>query len=137
LIDKDGLEQFIDVMTKRDDEAFCLMRYTRQDDVRIKVRNRISKKSKIIILFKELTAQLERYSEKSLKLKRASEEEIIEFSSLQIELDKIAETFRRSHAQRQQLIKRWETILIQMQRKDHEIDTLAIVSESNSSSAFE
>jgi hypothetical protein len=25
-------------MTKRDEEAFCLMKYTRQDDIRIKVR---------------------------------------------------------------------------------------------------
>jgi hypothetical protein len=71
--------------------------------------------------------ELERYSEKSIQLKRATDEEIIEYTGLQNELDKIAETFRRSHKQRQQLIKRWETILEQMQRKDQDIDILAIV----------
>ncbi len=71
--------------------------------------------------------ELERFSEKSTQLKRATEEELIEYSGLQIELDKIADTFRRSHTQRQQLIKRWEIILEQMQRKDHDIDILAIV----------
>jgi len=71
--------------------------------------------------------ELERFSIKSIQLKRATEEEIIEYSGFQVELDKIAETFRRSHTQRQQLIKRWEIILEQMQRKDHDIDRLAIV----------
>jgi hypothetical protein len=79
---------------------------------------------------KELTTQLERYSEKSIKLKRATEEEIIEYSSFQVELDKIADTFRRSHLQRQQLIKRWETILLQLQRKDYDIDRLAMVNKN-------
>ncbi|CAF1211887.1 unnamed protein product [Rotaria sordida] len=110
LIEKDALEQLIDIIKKNDDETFCLMKYTQQDNIRIK----------------ELTAQLERYSEKSIKLKRAMEEGRIEYYSLQVELDKIADRFRRSYIQRQQLIKRWETILVQMQRKDHDIDRLAI-----------
>jgi predicted nuclease with TOPRIM domain len=83
-----------------------------------------------LVCFQELITELERYSEKSIQLKRATEEELIEYSGLQVELDKIAETFRRSHQQRQQLIQRWETILQQMQRKDNEIDILAIVCSS-------
>ena len=62
-----------------------------------------------------------------MKLKRTTEEERIEYSSLEVELDKIAATFRRSHKQRQQLIQQWERILVQMQRKDDDIDKLAIV----------
>ncbi|CAF2975661.1 unnamed protein product [Rotaria sp. Silwood2] len=111
LIEKDTLEKLIDVIKKNDEETFCLMKYTRQDNIRIK----------------ELTAQLERDSEKSIKLKRAIEEGRIEYYGLQVELDKIADIFRRSYTQRQQLIKRWETILVQMQRKDYDIDRLAIV----------
>ncbi|CAF4134162.1 unnamed protein product, partial [Rotaria sp. Silwood2] len=110
LIEKDTLEKLIDVIKKNDEETFCLMKYTRQDNIRIK----------------ELTAQLERDSEKSIKLKRAIEEGRIEYYGLQVELDKIADIFRRSYTQRQQLIKRWETILVQMQRKDYDIDRLAI-----------
>ena len=83
------------------------------------------------IIVKELTAELERLSEKFVKFKRANEEEIIEYHGLEIELEKIADKFRRSYAQRQQLIKRWETILAQMQQKDTDIDKNAIVIETN------
>lgn len=126
-IDKDDLEQLIDSMKKRDEEMFCLMKYTRQDDIRIKVKTKNSFEKSYLIILKGLTTELEQYSEKSIQLKRATEEEIIEYTGFQVELDKIAETFRRSHKQRQQLIKRWETILEQMQRKDHNIDQFSIV----------
>jgi UDP-glucose:O-linked fucose beta-1,3-glucosyltransferase len=132
LTEKEALEKLIDVMKKRDEEAFCLMRYTRQDDIRIKVKNKKKRiRTFLFVDSKELTTELERYSEKSIQYKRATEEEIIEYSSREIELDKIADQFRRSHQQRQQLIKRWETILEQMQRKDYDIDTLAMVYPSN------
>ena len=115
LTDKNAFEDLIDMMNKRDEEAFCLMRYTRQDDIRIK----------------ELTAELERYTARSINLKRTTEDELIEYSISEIELDKIAEQFRRSYHQRQQLIKRWETILEQMQRKDYDIDSSAMVNQLN------
>ncbi|CAF4968752.1 unnamed protein product, partial [Rotaria socialis] len=76
------------------------------------------------------TAQLEQYSGKSIKLKRVTEEGRLEYYSFQVELDKIADTFRRSYAHRQQLIQRWETMLVQMQRKDYDIDKLAMVNIS-------
>ncbi|CAF1386454.1 unnamed protein product [Rotaria magnacalcarata] len=110
LNEKDTLEIYIDSMKKNDDDTFCLMKYTQQDNIRIK----------------ELTAQLEQCSGKSIKLKRVTEEGRLEYYSLQVELDKIADTFRRSYAHRQQLIQRWETMLVQMQRKDYDIDKLAI-----------
>ena len=117
------------------------MKYSRQDNTRIKVielKKKIKIKQYSIYLFifffenkknikKELMKQLERFSKKSIELKRATDEEMIEYHGLEIELDKIAENFRRSHMQRQQLIQRWETILEQMQRKDHNIDKLATV----------
>jgi predicted nuclease with TOPRIM domain len=74
-----------------------------------------------------LIAQLEHYSQNALKSKRSVEEETLELSALQGELDRIAETFRRSYGQRQQLIIRWETIIDQMQQKDHCNELLAIV----------
>ncbi|UJR21235.1 hypothetical protein I4U23_024330 [Adineta vaga] len=107
--EKEALEKLIEMMKEHDEEAFCFIKYTQEDNTRIR----------------ELTNELERLSEKSIKLKRATEEERLEYSSLEVELDKIAEGFRRSHYQRQQLIKQWETILTQMQRKDNDIDKLA------------
>ena len=53
-----------------------------------------------------------------------TQEEFIEYTGFQVELDKISETFRRSHQQRQGLLQRWEGILEQMHRKDHQIDEI-------------
>lgn len=71
--------------------------------------------------------ELERYSAKSIQLKRDIEEGLIEYTGLQIELNRIAERFRRSYQHRQELLKRWEIILEQMQRKDQNIDQYSIV----------
>ena len=62
-----------------------------------------------------------------MRLKRAIEEELIEYSGLETALEKIAKQFRRSHHHRQQLLHRWETILHQMQDKDGDINRLAQV----------
>ncbi|CAF1269971.1 unnamed protein product [Adineta steineri] len=110
LMEKDALEKLIESIKKHDDETFCFIKYTQEDNSRIK----------------ELTIQMERLSEKSNSLKRVLEEERIEYVGHEIELDKIANTFRRSHKQRQQLIQQWETILIQMQRKDYDIDKFSM-----------
>lgn len=48
--------------------------------------------------------------------------------TLQIELDKTAEDFRRVHHERQELIKQWENTIEQMQKRDQEIDQCALVS---------
>ncbi|CAF0912772.1 unnamed protein product [Didymodactylos carnosus] len=64
------LEKFINFLKKRDDETIHLMKYTRQDDAKIK----------------ELIVEAERLSEKSCKIKRAAEEETMSFSSLQVRL---------------------------------------------------
>ena len=37
-MDKDHLDKLIDIIKTRDEEAFALMKYTREDDIRIKVR---------------------------------------------------------------------------------------------------
>ena len=47
----------------------------------------------------------------------------------QIELDKTAEEFRKAHSDRRQLIDQWEHTIEQMQRRDNEMDLLAVVSE--------
>lgn len=47
--------------------------------------------------------------------------------SLQIELDKAAEDFRRVHHDRQELIKQWENTIEQMRKRDQEIDNCGLV----------
>ena len=50
------------------------------------------------------------------------------FSS-KVELDKTAEEFRKTHKERQELIKQWEYIIEQMQKRDNDIDEAAQVIE--------
>lgn len=58
--------------------------------------------------------KIERMTDDSNKKKRALENEIMETTSVQVELDKTASNFRRSHLHRQELIEHWEDILKQM-----------------------
>ena len=48
----------------------------------------------------------------------------------QVELDKIAEQFRRLHIERQELVEQYESTIAQMQRRDRQIDLTAIVSKA-------
>jgi len=45
----------------------------------------------------------------------------------QIELDKTAEEFRKAHLDRQELLKQWESTIDQMQKRDRDMDILAVV----------
>lgn len=47
--------------------------------------------------------------------------------NFQIELDKTAEEFRKAHVDRQELLKQWESTIDQMQKRDREMDILAVV----------
>ena len=46
---------------------------------------------------------------------------------LKIELDKTAEEFRKAHSERQELLRQWENTIEQMQKRDREMDQLAVV----------
>lgn len=55
------------------------------------------------------------------------------FSNLKIELDKTAEEFRKAHSERQELLRQWENTIEQMQKRDREMDRLAVVSAASPS----
>lgn len=42
-------------------------------------------------------------------------------------MDKTAEEFRKAHSDRQELLKQWESTIEQMQKRDREMDILAVV----------
>jgi hypothetical protein len=48
-------------------------------------------------------------------------------NKIKVELEKTAEDFRKAHKERQELIKQWEIIIEQMQKRDTEIDGAAQV----------
>ncbi len=64
--------------------------------------------------------------------KKNVDEETLNTITIQIELDKTAEEFRKTHKERRDLIKQWETIIDQMQKRDNQIEASAQVSFKNS-----
>ena len=75
----------------------------------------------------ELSLQIERLTKEANDKKRKLDEEVVDTQTTQVELDKIAEEFRSSHTERQDLIHQWELTIYQMQKRDKEIDALAAV----------
>ena len=59
--------------------------------------------------------------------KKNVDEETLNTITTQIELDKTAEEFRKTHKERRDLIKQWETIIDQMQKRDNQIEASAQV----------
>ena len=70
---------------------------------------------------------MERLTDEAKQKRRVLEHETTETLTAQIELDKTAEDFRKSHQDRQELIEQWEHTIEQMQRRDKEMDILAAV----------
>ncbi|CAF0749053.1 unnamed protein product [Adineta steineri] len=107
--DQQALEAWLEESAQKDEDVMALMKYTRQDEAKVK----------------ELLLKVERMTDENNKKKRAVESEVMDTTSLQVELDKTASNFRRSHVQRQDLLKRWEEIIEQMHQRDRDIDLLA------------
>jgi predicted RNase H-like nuclease (RuvC/YqgF family) len=82
-------------------------------------------KPKYIHFFKELTLKIEKLVELAHKQKKLVDEETLNTVTVQVELDKTAEEFRRTHRERQELIAQWEQIIDQMQKRDNQIDQSA------------
>ncbi|CAD5118818.1 DgyrCDS7498 [Dimorphilus gyrociliatus] len=107
--DEKALEAWLEESARKDEDAMTIIKYTQQDEGRIK----------------ELTLRIEHLSEEYKKKKEELDRETTNTHTTQVELDKTAEEFRRTHAERQELIQQWEHTIEQMQRRDHEMDLLA------------
>ena len=103
---------------QKDEDALTLKKYAKEDEAKIK----------------ELTLKLEKLVEEAQKQKKLVDEETLETITVQIELDKTAEEFRKTHKDRQDLIRQWEAIIDQMQKRDNHIEKSAQVCFANSKS---
>lgn len=45
---------------------------------------------------------------------------------IQLELDKVSEAFREAHKARQELLEQWESTIVQMQKRDAEMDEASL-----------
>ena len=107
--DQQALEAWLEESAQKDEDALTLKKYAKEDEIKIK----------------ELTLKIEKLVEQYNKLKKAVDDETMETLTVQVELDKTAEEFRRTHKERQDLIKQWEFIIDQMQKRDYQIDASA------------
>jgi hypothetical protein len=109
--DQQALEAWLEESAQRDEDALTLKKYAKEDEAKIK----------------DITLRIEKNVEKAHMLKKQVDDETLNTSTIQVELDKTAEEFRRMHRERQELIKQWEIIIDQMQKRDNQIDDAAHV----------
>ncbi|XP_046515670.1 coiled-coil domain-containing protein 39 isoform X3 [Equus quagga] len=108
--DQQALEAWLEESAHKDSDALTLQKYAQQDDNKIRA----------------LTLQLERLTLECNQRRKVLDNELTETLSVQLELDKAAQDFRKIHNERQELIKQWENTIEQMQKRDQDIDECAL-----------
>ncbi|KYO20049.1 coiled-coil domain-containing protein 39 [Alligator mississippiensis] len=109
--DHQALEAWLEESARKDNDAVTIQKYAQQDDGKLRV----------------LTLQIEKLTMETNQKRKNLDNELTETLTAQIELDKIAEDFRRVHHERQELIRQWESTIEQMQKRDQEIDHFALL----------
>uniref|UniRef100_A0A9L0JDA6 Coiled-coil domain-containing protein 39 n=1 Tax=Equus asinus TaxID=9793 RepID=A0A9L0JDA6_EQUAS len=109
--DQQALEAWLEESAHKDSDALTLQKYAQQDDNKIRA----------------LTLQLERLTLECNQRRKVLDNELTETLSVQLELDKAAQDFRKIHNERQELIKQWENTIEQMQKRDKDIDECALL----------
>lgn len=107
--DQQALEAWLEESARKDEDAMTIQKYTRHDESKIK----------------ELSLRMEKLMADAIEKKHSLDSEMTNTLTSQIELDKIAEDFRKAHADRELLLSQWEGTIEQMQRRDKEMDILA------------
>ncbi|GFO22705.1 coiled-coil domain-containing protein 39 [Plakobranchus ocellatus] len=107
--DQQALEAWLEESARKDEDAMTIQKYTRQDESKIK----------------ELSLRMEKLMQEAMNKKNLLDNEMTNTLTSQIELDKIAEDFRKAHMEREELLSQWENTIEQMQRRDREMDVLA------------
>lgn len=87
---------------QKDEDQEAVERYKKQDNAKIR----------------QLTLVLERLNVAVAERKKELESELAETQSVQVELDRTAEEYRRVHEERQAMIARWDESKRQLQRRD-------------------
>ncbi|KAI8622501.1 hypothetical protein BC830DRAFT_435720 [Chytriomyces sp. MP71] len=104
-MEKEELDEWLRVQAEKEEDNFALLKYTKEDDMKIK----------------ELSLSIEKLMQEVNKKKAVLSTEVTETQVAQIELDKTTEAFKRLHVERQDLIQQWENAIATMQKRDHEL----------------
>ncbi|KAJ3117225.1 Coiled-coil domain-containing protein 39 [Phlyctochytrium bullatum] len=104
-LEKEELDEWLRVQAEKEEDNFALLKYTKEDDMRIK----------------ELNLAMHKLMVEVNKKKTILSAEVTETQVAQIELDKTTEEFKKLHMERQELIMQWENALKTMQKRDLDI----------------
>ncbi len=102
---QDELQQWATASQQKEEDNAALDKYTKADGARVK----------------ELTLELERLEQQVTEQRRHLEKEITETQAKQIEVDKTAEDFRALHAERQDLVSKWQSSIDAIRKRDEDI----------------
>lgn len=108
--DQQALQAWLEESAHKDEDAMIIEKYSRQDEYKIK----------------ELSNKIGYMVEEALKKKRHLDQEYTETLMAQLELDKTGDDFRQKHAERQELLSQWQQTIEQMQKRDEDMDMLAL-----------
>ncbi|KAJ3104260.1 Coiled-coil domain-containing protein 39, partial [Physocladia obscura] len=107
-MEKDELDEWLRVQAEKEEDNFALLKYTKEDDMRIK----------------DFSLGIEKLMHEVNKKKAELSVEVTETQVAQIELDKTTDAFKRLHLERQDLIQQWEHAIATMAKRDSEISEL-------------
>ncbi|XP_065888087.1 coiled-coil domain-containing protein 39-like [Dysidea avara] len=107
--DQQALEAWLEQTAQKDDDVMTMQKYAQADQSRVK----------------DMNLKQERLLEARNQKSKALENEVTETLTAQIEFDKTAEAFRRTHMEREELIKQWEQTINLMKKRDSDMDKLA------------
>ncbi|TPX48506.1 hypothetical protein SeMB42_g02055 [Synchytrium endobioticum] len=104
-IDREELDEWVRAQAEKEEDNQAILKYSKEDEARIR----------------ELSLQIERVIAEISRKKALLSAEVTETQVAQLELDRATESFRKLHAERQDLVQKWEDAIKEMQKRDQDI----------------
>ncbi|XP_028832995.1 coiled-coil domain-containing protein 39 [Denticeps clupeoides] len=104
--DQQTLDAWLDESARRDEDTMAIIKYAQQEESRIR----------------DLTLAVEKKSLQCSQKKKVLDNHLTETMAAQVALDKTVENMRQARMERQDLISQWESPVLEMRKRDQEIE---------------